>query len=209
MMRDYNSLEEEFLRKVEASRSEQSTTKVPFADQKPTNPKDILGSSRAPLSLVSGYAEAEEALAMSEGGLKYGLYNYRGIGVRGSIYLDAAFRHLRRWQNGEERDPKTGVHHLGYARACIGIILESIAQGNFTDDRPPAQPAYSRLLDGLESRIKHLKGIFSTYAPKHWTIQDSQESEPNAGQQWDPTAKPTHDAWESEGGGLSGPVKKY
>jgi Domain of unknown function (DUF5664) len=148
---------------------------MPIVGSKPSNPKDALGANRAPLAMVSDLAEAEESLAMLEGALKYGAYNYRGIGVRVSVYLDAAMRHIRRFKNGEDRDPKTGVHHLGYARACLGIIFESIAMGNLVDDRPPRCQGAIDAIDAMEERIKHLKSVFADYHPKHYTIADGQE----------------------------------
>jgi hypothetical protein len=143
-----------------------------FGPLKPSNPKDVLGSSRVPLTTVSAYAIAEESLAMVEGLCKYGKYNYRGVGARISIYLDAAMRHLMKFQNGEERDPETGVHHLGSVRACMGIILDCAAMGNLMDDRPPRCEAMTELLDGMEARVKHLQELFKDHDPKHWTVAD-------------------------------------
>lgn len=154
-----------------------ATNATPDALQlKPTNPKDALGTNRVPLSIVSDYATAEEALAMTEGMLKYGKWNYRVIGVKASIYLDAARRHIAKYNNGEDRDPKTGVHHLGSARACLGVILDAAAQGILKDDRPPRNPNLSQQLDDFEPRIKHLKETFKDHNPKHYTIDDDEET---------------------------------
>lgn len=142
---------------------------------KPTNPKDALGTDRIPLSIVSAIAIAEEALAMVEGMTKYGKYNYRAVGVRTSIYIDACLRHLAKYQNGEDRDGTTGVHHLGSARACLGVVLDAEAQGKLTDDRPPASPTMSARLDAMVERVKHLKGLFGAATPRHWTIADGPE----------------------------------
>jgi hypothetical protein len=145
-----------------------------YVSAKPSNPKDALGTNRIPLDIVSAIAIAEESLAMVEGMVKYGKYNYRGVGVRASIYLGAAHRHLQKYQNGENRDPKTGVHHLGSARACLGVLLDAEAQGKLTDDRPPSNPEMSRLLDEFEARVKHLKELFKDHDPKHWSIADNE-----------------------------------
>lgn len=138
-------------------------------DVKETNPKDALGSSRIPLSLPSDIANAEEALALVEGKLKYGGYNYRVSGVRATIYIDAARRHLAKWLNGEDRDPKTGVHHLGNVRACMSIIFDGLAMGNIVDDRPPKIDGFSEKLDALEANVKHLQEVFKDRNPKHFT----------------------------------------
>lgn len=144
------------------------------SEQKPSNPKDALGSNRCPMSIISDVAEAEEALAHLEGALKYGFHNYRVVGVRSSIYLDAIKRHYVKYRNGEDRDPKTGVHHLGYLRACSGVLLDAQAMGILTDDRPPAIKGFSQMIDDMEARVKHLKEVFKEHNPRHYTIADSQ-----------------------------------
>lgn len=142
-------------------------------DTKLTNPKDFAGSNRVPLSLVSDFANAEESLAMLEGALKYGAYNYRITGVRARVYVDAARRHLARWLNGEDRDPKTGVHHLGSVRACMGILLDAGSVGKLIDDRPPANKALSAQLEEMEARVKNLREVFKDYDPHHYTIEET------------------------------------
>lgn len=139
---------------------------------KPTNPKDGLGSNRSWLSLVSPVACAEEALALTEGGLKYGRNNYRVMGVSASIYLDALHRHYLKYTYGGDRDPATKVHHLGSVRACCGIILDAHAYGVLNDDRPPRIEGFEKWLDDQEKYIKHLKEMFKDRSPKHWTIGD-------------------------------------
>jgi hypothetical protein len=78
-------------------------------DSKPTNPKDAIGSTKLPLNLVPDSLTAYAALSFAEGASKYGSYNWRVAGVRASIYKAALERHLKKWWNGEECDPKTKV----------------------------------------------------------------------------------------------------
>jgi hypothetical protein len=59
-------------------------------------------------NLVSAPVLAEVGLGMLEGGHKYGRHNYRAIGVRTSIYYDAAMRHLTAWWEGEDIDAESG-----------------------------------------------------------------------------------------------------
>lgn len=131
-----------------------------MSDSKPSNinAKDAQATSRLDLSLVPMSAVAYEAVAMVEGDQKYGGYNYREAGVQASIYIAAALRHIHRWFNVEDEDPKTLVHHLGSARACLGIIIDGIEQGNLNDDRPPRQKP--GLLEQLEAKVAHLQKIF-------------------------------------------------
>ena len=141
-------------------------------NEKPSNPKDILGSTRVPMGIVSDIAMAEEALALTEGLLKYGKHNYTIVGVRSSVYIDAISRHLAKYKSGEDRAQDTGVHHLGSVRACSGIILECAARGILQDDRPPSNMELSKQIDDLEQRVKHLRDMFKDKSPKHYKIGD-------------------------------------
>jgi hypothetical protein len=128
-------------------------------DSKPSNPKDAAATNRLDLSLFPATARAYGALAMVEGDQKYGGYNYRAAGVNASIYYAAAGRHLDKWYNGEDNDPKTGVPHLANAIACIAVLIDGIEMGNWTDDRPP-QLDLTKLLDNFEKRVGKVKEVF-------------------------------------------------
>ncbi|KFC63960.1 hypothetical protein FG93_05470 [Bosea sp. LC85] len=138
---------------------------------KPTNPKDALAVSRLPMHLVPDTIEAYAALAFCEGAAKYGAFNWRVGGVRASVYRGALRRHLAKWWNGEEADPKTGVPHLASVIACAGILLDARLCGKLTDDRPPAAPM-SALIDELEADVQRITALFADRDPRHWTIED-------------------------------------
>ena len=139
---------------------------------KPSNPKDIIGSSKLPLELVPDTLVAYAALAFLEGASKYGRFNWRIAGVRASIYRAAVGRHLMKWWNGEDCDPKTGVPHLASAIAGLGIILDAELAGKLTDDRPPALPALAEMVDDAAQDVKRLKHLFADQSPRQWTIDD-------------------------------------
>jgi len=141
-------------------------------ETKPTNPKDAIGSGKLDLGLVPQTGIVAEALAFTEGGLKYGAHNYRAIGVRSSIYHAAALRHIFKWWNGEDSDPKTGIPHLGSARACLNVILDAGMMDNLTDDRPPSNLRLITAIDNAEHSVAHLKAMFHDKTPKHFTIND-------------------------------------
>lgn len=102
-----------------------------------TNPKDLLGTDKVPLSRIPPIALLHEGMAMGNGGDKYGPYNWRENAVQADIYIDAALRHILTWfDSSEENSPDSNVHHLGHARACLGIILDAQATGNLIDNRP-------------------------------------------------------------------------
>ena len=90
----------------------------------------------AVVSCSPAIAIAWEALAMMDGAGKYDAYNWRANKVIASIYIAAAKRHLDLWFEGEEFAEDSGCHHLGHARACLGILLDASETGNLLDDRP-------------------------------------------------------------------------
>lgn len=126
---------------------------------KPTNPKESIGTDKLPLSIIPEIALAEESLAFVEGALKYGKSNYCTAGARASIYIDALLRHVSKYNGGEDRDAKTGIHHLASARACAAVILDASIRNILTDDRPPVNKALSQAIDDLSQRVLHLKKV--------------------------------------------------
>lgn len=139
------------------------------AGSKPTNPKDAIGVRKAPLSCVPMNVVAEMGLGMLEGAAKYGRHNYRGVGVRASVYFDATMRHLIAWWEGEDIDPDTGVNHIAKALASLAVLRDSQMQGKCTDDRPPRSvPFYADLNDKAGAVLdRHVDKT-----PKHYTIAD-------------------------------------
>ncbi len=139
---------------------------------KPSNPKDIIGSDKLPLHLWPETASALGCMALLDGALKYGRSNWRAIGVRSSIYYDAAKRHLNRWFEGQDTDPDSGLPHLAHALACIAILVDAQAAGFLNDDRMIAG-GYHALMDTLGPHVKRLKGQYADRSPRHYTIADS------------------------------------
>ena len=109
------------------------------------------------------------ALAMTEGDLKYGAYNYRDEGVAASVYHAAARRHIAAYWNGEWADPDTKVPHLGSALGCIAILIDAGECGVLTDDRPP-KAGVAATQRWLEGRVKELQQIFLNPPPRHTAI---------------------------------------
>lgn len=113
-------------------------SKVKAQSVKDSNPKDAIGSLKAPLSTVPMGPIRELGLAMLEGSIKYGRHNYRVIGVRSSVYFDAAMRHLTNWWEGEDFDPDSGLSHIVKAIASLVVLRDAMLQDMLHDDRPPA-----------------------------------------------------------------------
>ena len=139
-------------------------------NEKPTNPKDIIGTNKLPMSLFPSTAIAYGCLGCLEGMLKYGLVNWRVAGIRMSIYLDAAERHHAKLKNGEWADVATQVPHLSSLLACYAIIADAKTCGRLLDDRPIPAPV-GALIQELEAVVPHLKDLFKDRHPKHYTIE--------------------------------------
>lgn len=99
------------------------------------NPKDRYGLAKVPLSMLPLPSLVLMAMAMKGGAIDYGPQNYRLEKVQGRIYLEAAFRHLLALLDGEDIDPKRGVHHGGFIMATVGIYLDAMVNGNLIDNR--------------------------------------------------------------------------
>lgn len=115
-----------------------------------------MGTQKVSLSKLPAVAIAHGALAMMNGAIKYGAYNWRAKPVVASIYVDAALRHITAWFEGEEDATDSGVHHLGHALACCAIILDAQAVGNLIDDRPvttQSKGVMTRVLDRLMVKV--------------------------------------------------------
>lgn len=138
---------------------------------KALNPKDAIGSGKLPLHLWPTTATALGSLGLLDGMLKYGRSNFRVIGIRASIYVDAAKRHLDAWFEGEDVDPDSGLPHLAHALACMAILVDAQAAGTMADDRS-CPGGYRKLVTELTPHVARLKAMHEGKDPKHYTIAD-------------------------------------
>jgi hypothetical protein len=145
---------------------------------KQMNPKDRVGTTKVPLSLVPSTALTVQVLAHADGALKYGAWNWRYAGVRASIYSDAAVRHIFAWLHGEEVDPDSGVHHLSHAIACLNILVDAQAVGKLVDDRPPLHAAGPQMVRDGAKLIAALQQRHADKQPHQYTIHDTPECFP-------------------------------
>lgn len=105
---------------------------------KSSNPKDRIGTKKVPQSVIPSGPVMEMGLGMMEGALKYGAHNYRVIGVRASVYYDAAERHLKAFWEGEDIDPDSGLPHIVKVMCCMAVLRDAQLFDNWVDDRPPS-----------------------------------------------------------------------
>lgn len=139
-------------------------------EDKPSNPKDLIGSSKVPLGLVPPLTMAYLAVGHLEGDLKYGRVNWREAGVRFSIYLDAMLRHIMKLRDGEWADETTLVPHLASILCSASIIIDAHHAGKLIDDRPKSNEATSDAIDDLSENVKHLQELFKDKKPTDYFI---------------------------------------
>lgn len=111
-----------------------------------TNPKDLIGVTKPPVSAIPPVAILNLGKAMQDGKEKYGHMNWRETNVRSDVYYNAMMRHLLQWFDGEDRAEDSGCHHLAHVMACCAILLDAEASGSLIDDRPTSSKVASRYI---------------------------------------------------------------
>lgn len=140
---------------------------------KPTNPKDIVATTKLPLHLIPMITQAYLAIGHFNGLGKYGRDNWRASGVLASIYVSAALRHINSWNEGEELDPDDGVPHLMGAITSLSILIDAQYTGMLNDDRKYRGAGIPAQVRGLaEAHIARLAKLHANRRPKHYNIQD-------------------------------------
>jgi len=133
---------------------------------KPTNPKDLIGVKKAPISVIPAGVIAEVGVALVEGAAKYGKFNYREAGVLASVYYDATMRHLMAYWEGEDIDPDSGLSHVTKAISSLVVLRDAMMQEMLEDDRPPkSKPFYPE----LNQKTSDIIDKYVDKKPKHVT----------------------------------------
>jgi hypothetical protein len=103
-----------------------------------TNPKDVLGMKKPPMTLIPTASLVYLSRVMELGARKYSAFNWRNPAtpVKLTVYLSAAWRHLLQILDGEDNDSESNQPHAAHAMACFAIILDAHACGTLVDDRP-------------------------------------------------------------------------
>ena len=98
---------------------------------------------KLPLHLLSTEAMNQTAAVLAFGAQKYAEHNWRN-GFAWSRPLSAAMRHITAFNDGEDRDPESGLSHLAHAACCIMFLLEFEKTHPHLDDRyKPTVPKVS------------------------------------------------------------------
>jgi len=91
-------------------------------------------SDKLPVNLLSSEALLQTAAVMKFGADKYSEHNWRS-GFAWSRPLAAAMRHIMAFNDGEDKDPESGLSHLAHAMCCIMFLLEFEKTHKELDDR--------------------------------------------------------------------------
>lgn len=142
-----------------------------MSNTKLTNPKDIVGTRKAPMSTIPGNVLAEIGVGMLEGACKYGRHNYRVAGVRASVYYDGVNRHITAWWEGEDYDPDSGLSHITKAITSLIVLRDAMIQDKWTDDRPPRSKEF---YTELNQKASEIIDKYAAMSPRHYTIEDSE-----------------------------------
>jgi hypothetical protein len=91
-------------------------------------------SGKPPMGLLPTKSLVEIAKVLAFGKQKYAAHNWRN-GLQWSRLIDASLRHLTAFNDGEDKDPESGLSHLAHAGCCILFLLEFEATKPELDDR--------------------------------------------------------------------------
>jgi hypothetical protein len=133
---------------------------VDISNIKDSNPKDAVGIKKwrqfttIPFTIIW-----ELGVALLEGGRKYGRHNYREIGVRASVYIDAAMGHITQFWEGEDIDEDSQLHHITKAMASLAVLRDAMLNDKWVDDRPP-KVKLNKIRNDLQKSVEY---IFEKY----------------------------------------------
>lgn len=137
---------------------------------KDTNPKDAIGTKKwRQFMVVPRQVLWEVGVGMLEGALKYGRHNYRGAGVRASVYCDAALGHIEQFIEGEDIDQDSGLSHVTKAICSLVVLRDAMMNDFWTDDRPPKIANLDALRDRLQKKVEENFERWADKAPHHYT----------------------------------------
>ena len=91
-------------------------------------------TGKPPITLFPMRALAEACRVFAMGAKKYSRHNFRN-GLAPSRTIDACFRHLMAWVEGEDNDYESGENHLAHAMCELAMTIESMALHPELDDR--------------------------------------------------------------------------
>lgn len=141
--------------------------------EKDTNPKDAIGTAKwRQFMVVPRQVMWEVGVGMLEGALKYGRHNYRGAGVRASVYCDAALGHIEQFIEGEDVDADSGLSHVTKAICSLVVLRDAMMNDFWNDDRPPKIKDLDALRKRLQAKVAENFERYADKNPHHYTDEE-------------------------------------
>jgi len=141
--------------------------------EKDTNPKDAIGTAKwRQFFCVPMQVLWEVGVGMLEGTLKYGRHNYRGSGVRASVYVDAAIGHIQSFVEGEDIDEDSGLSHITKAICSLFVLRDAQMNDFWTDDRPPKIKDLPALRERLQALVAENFERYADKDPHHYSHEE-------------------------------------
>jgi len=86
------------------------------------------------MDLLPAFPLIEVAKVLEFGAKKYGRFNWMK-GMKWSRLTSATLRHIMKWNNGEDVDEESNIHHLAHAACNILFLLDYAYRHADLDDR--------------------------------------------------------------------------
>lgn len=138
---------------------------------KPTNPKDLVGVRKSPISTVSTTTLAEAAHALQD------LTALQQTPLHASAAYNVAMSALLGWWEGAEQFPLPTAHAIPTAMAALFLLRQAMilssngATDRYVDDRPrPGSAPFYPQLNALAGKVLD---AHADKNPRHFTIEDS------------------------------------
>lgn len=89
---------------------------------------------KPPIGLIPQDALIAISEVLGFGKEKYSAWNW-SKGFKYSRLIDATYRHLGAWKEGEDRDPESNLSHIAHAACCLMFLITHERRKLGEDDR--------------------------------------------------------------------------
>lgn len=148
------------------------------------NPKTQFGIAKPDTWSVHPIPMYVMGMAMLQGNLKYGLFNYIDEPVSISVYLEAMGRHRDLYKLGQDLASDTGIEHLGHIMACCNILIAAHYEGTLIDDRRKdleMAETLDKFFEEKQALVKDIREKWTGFAEKQKAKQHKAEASTPAG----------------------------
>ena len=133
------------------------------------NPKDKIGRTKLPLWIFPPIGILYGTMALIEGAIKYGPYNWRKVSISEKEYVSALDRHVQTLKSGQRLDHNSKVSQLAHIIATATIMLDAEFHGTLVADIPEGK----NLSDLLEQLRNH--PLMQEYQERGFAVVENKE----------------------------------